>query len=509
MNIELQMDTNNFCLYARVSSREQEREGYSINAQLKSCRDYAVAHDLRIVKEFIDIESAKNFGRKQFTELINYLCNNNNTGIICEKVDRLYRNLKDYLTIDDLKRDLVFVKENTIYTSEAKASEKLMHGIKVLMARNYLDNLSDEVKKGLYEKFSQGGYPRQAPLGYFNDKNTRTVKINQNTAPHVVKLFDLYATGNYSLDKIASILYKDGLRGKTGKRIFKAALHKSIQEPFYYGLMRYNGMTGIGNHKPIIDKKIWDQANEMLKNRTKSKKIKHDFALKGNLKCYTCGSYITAEIQRGHVYYRCTHSKPCSEKKYVREEVLSNEIEHILADLEMDEEFVQLMIKATKEANQEELQYNLHSVENLNKQLERVKKKLSRLVDSHLDNKIPDDLYEIKKDELLKEKAQTEIMLSNHSQAHEVTFEQLEKVLKVAQQARRLFKVGDIKTKQTLLSLISSNILIHDGQIASYQLNPVFSYLMKGAKTPENINLSGREDSNLRPLRPKRSALAN
>ena len=151
MNIELQMDTNNFCLYARVSSREQEREGYSIDAQLKSCRDYAVAHDLTIVNEFIDIESAKNSGRKQFTELINYLSNNANTGIICEKVDRLYRNLKDYLTIDDLKRDLVFVKENTIYTSEAKASEKLMHGIKVLMARNYLDNLSDEVKKGLYD----------------------------------------------------------------------------------------------------------------------------------------------------------------------------------------------------------------------------------------------------------------------------------------------------------------------------------------------------------------------
>src|SRR3990167_9543163 len=256
MKIELHMDSNKVCLYARVSSREQEREGYSIDAQLKSCRDYTIFHDLQLVKEFVDIESAKESGRKKFGELIEFLTKNPDTGIICEKVDRLYRNLKDYLTIDDLKRNLIFVKENAIYTPEAKASEKLMHGLKVLMARNYIDNLSDEIKKGLYEKFSQGGYPRQAPLGYLNDKNTRTVKINQNTAPHVVKLFDLYATGNYSLDKIASILYKDGLRGKTGKRIFKSALHKSIQEPFYYGLMRYNGMTGVGNHEPIIDKKI-------------------------------------------------------------------------------------------------------------------------------------------------------------------------------------------------------------------------------------------------------------
>src|SRR3989344_7524741 len=220
--MELQMTTKQFCLYARVSSREQEREGYSIDAQLKSCRDYASGHDLEIVKEFVDVESAKQAGRKQFNELIIYLQEHPEVGIICEKVDRLHRNLKDYLTVDDLGRGLIFVKENTIYTPAAKASEKLMHGIKVLMARNYIDNLSDEIKKGLYEKFYQGGYPRKAPIGYLNDKNTRTVKINQKTAPHDVKLFDLYATGNYSLDKIASILYKDGLRGKTGKRIFKA-----------------------------------------------------------------------------------------------------------------------------------------------------------------------------------------------------------------------------------------------------------------------------------------------
>ena len=393
MILNLEMDTNKFCLYARVSSREQEREGYSIDAQLKSCRDYALLHDLKIEKEFVDIESAKQFGRKKFGEMTDYLKEHPDTGIICEKVDRLYRNLKDYLIIDDLKRDLVFVKENTVYTPEAKASEKLMHGIKVLMARNYIDNLSDEIKKGLYEKFAQGGYPRRAPLGYLNDKNTRTVEIDPKTAPHVIKLFELYATGQYSLDKLSHALYDDGLRTRTGERVLKSAIHKTIQDPFYYGLMRYNGMSKVGNHKPLIEKRLWDQANDMLSNRTKTKKIKHDFALKGNLKCYTCGCYITAEIQRGHVYYRCTHSKPCPEKVYVREEVLEGYIEEILADLEMDEELVQLMIRATKEANKEELDYNLNSVENLNNQLERVKKKLSRLVDSHLDNKIPEDLY--------------------------------------------------------------------------------------------------------------------
>src|SRR3990167_10774450 len=261
---EIKMDTKQFCLYARVSSREQEREGYSIDAQIKSCRDYALGHDLEIVKEFVDIESAKQSGRKQFEQLTSYLKDNANVGIICEKVDRLYRNLKDYLIVDDLGRDLIFVKENTIYTSEAKASEKLMHGIKVLMARNYIDNLSDEIKKGMYEKFHQGGYPRKAPLGYLNDKNSRSIALDSSKAPHIVKLFELYATGNYSLDGIANVLYEDGLRTRSGRKVVKSSLHRILQEPFYYGLMQFNGRTNRGKHEPLISKKLFDMANEML-----------------------------------------------------------------------------------------------------------------------------------------------------------------------------------------------------------------------------------------------------
>src|SRR3989338_4045987 len=147
---EIKMDTRKFSLYARVSSREQEREGYSIDAQLKNCRDYALAHDLSIEKEFIDIESAKKSGRKKFSEMIAYLEEKQDAGIICEKVDRLCRNFKDYVTFDDLRRTLIFVKENSVITPDSRASDKFFFGIRVLMARNYIDNLSDEIKKGIY-----------------------------------------------------------------------------------------------------------------------------------------------------------------------------------------------------------------------------------------------------------------------------------------------------------------------------------------------------------------------
>lgn len=102
-------------LYARVSSKEQEQEGYSIQAQLNLLRDYAAQENLQILKEFIDVETAKVAGRMQFNAMLAFLkktpaCRT----LIVEKTDRLYRNLKDWVTIDDFGLDIHFPKENVI-----------------------------------------------------------------------------------------------------------------------------------------------------------------------------------------------------------------------------------------------------------------------------------------------------------------------------------------------------------------------------------------------------------
>ena len=67
--------------------------------------------------------------------------------LLVEKTDRLYRNLKDYVTVDELDLEIHFVKENVIVSQDSRSSEKFMHGIKVLMAKNFIDNLSEETKK--------------------------------------------------------------------------------------------------------------------------------------------------------------------------------------------------------------------------------------------------------------------------------------------------------------------------------------------------------------------------
>ena len=156
-------------IYARVSTRDQEREGFSIPAQLELLRSYAAANGHTVGKEFVDVETAKAAGRTGFGEMITFLKKNADCRtVLVEKTDRLYRNLRDWVTIDELGLEVHFVKENVVLSQDSRSHEKFMHGIKVLMAKNYIDNLSEETRKGMLEKARQGIWPSYAPLGYAN-----------------------------------------------------------------------------------------------------------------------------------------------------------------------------------------------------------------------------------------------------------------------------------------------------------------------------------------------------
>jgi site-specific DNA recombinase len=98
-------------IYARVSSKEQEKEGFSIPAQLKLLRGYAEMQHLTVKMEYVDVETAKQIGRAAFSEMVGYLKEHPAVRVmLVEKTDRLYRNLKDWVTVDELDVKRTFSK---------------------------------------------------------------------------------------------------------------------------------------------------------------------------------------------------------------------------------------------------------------------------------------------------------------------------------------------------------------------------------------------------------------
>ena len=162
-----------------------------------------------------------------------------------EKTDRLYRNFKDYVTLNDIEGlEIHLVKEGTVISRDSRSSEKFIHGIKVLMAKNYIDNLSEETRKGMTEKASQGIWPSFAPLGYKNvagANGKRIIVPDEALAPMISRLFELCATGQHSIKDLGARLREEGFTGRGQRVMPTSTVHKVLRNRVYSGEFDWDG----------------------------------------------------------------------------------------------------------------------------------------------------------------------------------------------------------------------------------------------------------------------------
>ncbi len=387
------LNNNKAVIYARVSSKEQEREGYSIPAQLKLLRAYVLENDLIVVKDFIDIETAKKSGRTNFNNMISFIQNNQDVkNILCEKTDRLYRNFRDYVTIDDLDLSVILIKEGSVLNNESTSHEKFIHGIKLLMAKNYIDNLSEETKKGLNEKAERGEYPNRPAVGYVN-KNKKII-VDKEISPIIKEVFERYATDQYSIRGIADYATELGLTSRTGKKVNPSVIYNILQNPFYYGDFFWNRKIYQGVHPPIITKELYDRVQKIFEKNKRVTQKKRDYAYCGLLRCSDCGCAITAETQkRKYIYYHCTFNKGKHNKIYVREEEIEGQYSEIFKRLHLANDQINRFIDVFNKKKEE----NLESLRNKNQEMQEkykiLEKRMNNAYAARLEQRINEEEY--------------------------------------------------------------------------------------------------------------------
>ena len=460
--------------YARVSSKEQEVGGFSISAQQRLLRDYAAERDLPIVKEFVDVETAKRAGRTNFQEMITYLKRNSASCrvILVEKTDRLYRNIKDWVTLDDLDLEIHLVKEGVVLSDDARSTDKFMHGIRVLMAKNYVDNLSEEATKGMREKARQGLWPSRAPLGYMNtvrEDGKRVIAPDPERWETVKRLFDLAAAGGHSLADLARVAKDEGLTGQYGKKpVNKATVHHVLHNRIYTGDFVWRGELHSGVHTPMISHGQWETVQEVLSGRylKQRHKARRDFAFSGLMTCGHCGCAVVGELKKErYIYYHCTgHRQKCPEP-YVREEVLAERFGRILDGLALSPEILGWVRTALQQSHEDERRFHQEAVDRLQGQYARVQQRLEALYIDKLDGTIDTETYDRLARKWQDDQVEVRRRLAEHEAADRSYMDQGVELLELAANARRLYDQQSPAEKRRLLGFVLSNCSWKDGEL--------------------------------------------
>jgi DNA invertase Pin-like site-specific DNA recombinase len=454
-----------YVIYARKSSESEERQILSIEAQLAELQEYSAKEKLEIVSSFQEAQTAKEPGRTKFAEMLSFLNENKADGILSWHPDRLARNSIDggqivYLLDTGKIRDLKF----PTFWFENTPQGKFMLNIAFGQSKYYVDNLSENIRRGHRTKLRRGVYPGSAPIGYLNNHRTRDIDIDADRAKLIRKGFELYATGKYTLKQIARAFKDMGLRSHKGNVLVVSCVQRILSKSFYYGLFEFKDETYQGTHEPLVSKKLFDICQEIMKSHghIKTRKAEKTFPFRGLLTCGECGCAITAELQKGHNYYRCTKKREICSQKYVREEVLTEQVKSFLQKVSLPSQDTEKVLHELDNDEQKAKLDNRVVLQNLKSEIDDIGAKLDKLLSAYLDEIVSAEEYAAQKQKLLSRKIECGEEIGEIENGSVSWLEPARAFVKSLNHATELVRSGDKSEMTTFLKQIGSNHILFD-----------------------------------------------
>ncbi len=454
-----------YIIYARKSTESEERQVRSIESQVSELREFAAKEKLEIVASLCEAQTAKEPGRMKFAEMLSFLENGKADGILSWNPDRLARNSIDggqiiYLLDTGKIKDLKF----PTHWFENTPQGKFMLNIAFGQSKYYVDNLSENIKRGHRAKLRKGIWPSFAPLGYVNNHKTRDVDVDTEKAPLVRKGFEIYSTGKYTLKQIAKIWKDLGLRSYKGNVLAVSCVQRILKSTFYYGIFEFNGETYQGSHELLISKKLFDKCQEVMKDRghIKTRKAENTFPFRGLLTCGECKCMITAEVQKGHNYYRCTKKREMCSQKYVREEILTEQVKSFLQKVSLTSQDTEKVLRELDKDEQKAKEDSLALVGGMKNDLTDIETRLDKLLSAYLDEVITEEEYLAQKQKMIDQR------IGMKERIHEIEdkgvswLEPARAWVKSLNQAEKLLSSGDKGEMTTFLKQIGSNHILID-----------------------------------------------
>ena len=466
-----------YIVYCRKSTDEKDRQVLSIEAQIAELKEFAKRERFEIVDTLIESRTAKEPGRPIFGELLKRIQTSQANAILSWHPDRLARNSIDggqiiYLLDTGKLLDLKFPS----FWFENTPQGKFMLNIAFGQSKYYVDNLSENVKRGNRQKLRNGVWPNKAPLGYKNIVENKSIEVDPEKAKIIKTAFKIFAEDNCSYAHITRYLHENGIMSGKGKPLKIDQISQMFRKKFYIGILEFNGEEFPASHPTFISKSLFDRVQQNIHRISKPREQSHNFAFSGLMRCGECGATITAEQHIKHykrtartvkyIYYRCTKKiKSCSQP-YLEEnklfEQLKSQIKSSALPKSWQPEWKTRLAqdKILSEESKEKVLALLHT------QTESYDTKLNVLLDGYLDGTVDSDIYKSKKSQLFQEKLKIEQQISKTEEEGCSWLEPFSKFVNSAILAQKIARKGSVDSDlRIFVQNIGSNFFLKDKQI--------------------------------------------
>lgn len=448
-------------------------------------------------KEFVDRgTSAKSADRPELQRMLEYVKENADRVdyVIVHKVDRLARNRGDDVDIMRTLRECGVQLVSASESIDDTPAGMLLHGIMSSIAEFYSQNLANEVKKGLNEKVKGGGTPSRAPLGYLNirrvddrGREEKTVILDEERAPLIKLAFEEYATGNWTVQDLAEHLAACGLTTRATPRIpsqpiNKKSLNKVLINPYYKGIVVYQGVEYDGAHPALVDADTWQQVQDILTAHINGERTReHPHFLKGSVFCKNCGSRMFINYTKSHTgvrypYFVCggRHNKrtDCKQGAVLIADV-ERQVEEIYDGYSFPPQIADYLegwLRQNIEAEQDKYATELDGLRREKDKLERKRKKL---LEAHYNDAIPIDLLKSEQQKITKQLTAIEQQIKAFGYAFTAIAERLGDAIELIKDCGKTYRLANDNMKKLMNQAIFSRLLVgSDGNVTAEFAKP-------------------------------------
>ncbi len=527
-------DATKAVLYLRVSSKKQmdtavdiDPDGNSIATQRDVATRKATNLTAEVVREFVEpgVSASTIEKRQAFQDMLTYLRENPEVRyVIVYARSRAFRNYIDAAItkrlLDKLNVKLVSAREDFgdgVYADMMEAVTDIFNDV-----QNKLSG--EDIRIKMQHKAVNGGTLGPARVGYLNTRiqvegrMVNTINLDPERAPLVSKAFELYATGEYSIERLTATMADTGLTSRPTPRwpqirpISDSTLHRILRDPYYAGFVVYKGSIYPGRHEAIVSHDVFDRVQDVLNLRSdrgqRDRILTH--YLKGSLLCQRCfergrtARLIYTEARgknkKRYAYFLCRERQEGNcDLPHLRAELVEEAVVRHYRTLQLSDDFQHEVRERLEEAlaDDQASARELHAA--MTRRLKELDDRESRLIDLAADAALPQAKIRAKLRELQKDRERAQAGLTNTSEQLDIGASVLRDALHLVEDPFNLYRSVADNVRRHLNQTFYECFYVDDQEVVGDRKTPLFAEISEAAATyRERHVVHGQKQEDLR-----------